>query len=104
MPHGKGENHELTIVYHANESVIADSVPPLSGSICGEAFPVTARIFTVHKVFIDPCSDHSLRVFVKLLKLLIKPWCCFNAELHESISFHSSEIGLLFFPFFRYSE
>lgn len=49
------ENDQLIILYQTNQSVVADSVPPLTCSVGSQRFAVNAGIFAADKVLNDPC-------------------------------------------------
>ena len=104
MAYRQGENYQRSIFYLTDQTVITYPVSPLAATIRCQPFSVLAGILTLIQVLINSRFYHTLRVLIEFLKLLIKPFCRFYAILHKSNSFHNSEMGLLFFPFFTYSS
>jgi len=66
MPDGKYQNNNLIVVNFGKQTIIPDTVPPLSATICGQSFSVLPRIFTVHKIFFNPSENQCPRLFVQL--------------------------------------
>ena len=58
VPDRERKDHQFGIVDLADDSVITDSVSPLSFSIGSQSFAVCAWIVTTNKVFINPRFYH----------------------------------------------
>ncbi len=104
MPYAQGQNDQLLVVDEANQAVISDSVAPLSFAVSRKRLSMDSRVCALDKIFVDPRSDHQLRVSVELFKFPVESLGRPDVVTHKSTSFQSSPIGRLFLPLLRYSS
>ncbi len=88
----------------AEQSVISDTIPPLTFAICRESFSLYSGVFTTRQILFNPRFNHLHGISVKFFKFFFKSRSGSYNITHMSSSFQKSEIGLLSSPLFLYSS
>ena len=71
MTNSDDENNQFRIPNVSDDSIIADAIAPLPGSIGRERFAVDSRIRATLEVFVDPFEKNPLGVLIHFLKRLL---------------------------------
>ena len=97
----KREDDEPGVFNGADDSVVADTIPPQPHKLSGQSLSQGSRIGCFLDFLLQIRDDGRLDRWRQFLELSVETSGCFEREPHESpVSFKSSRIGRLFLPLF----
>ena len=104
MSNRQRENDQPVLFDLTDQTIVTDSITPLTASVGCKSFSVDSWISTVHQIFFDPGFHYPLCIAVKFFKFSIKSCSGFYVIPHRLHSFQSSLIGRLLLPSATYSS